>query len=494
MSVQKAASAGAWSAVDIVLRQGTAFVVAIVLARLLTPEDFGLVALLTFFSSLAIVFVQGGLTLALVQRVDSTHEEENAIFWSNLIAGSVFALFLIAIAPLVARFYQLPLLDPLMFVAAAQVVISALGAVQTSLLTRTLRFDQLTKTGILSSLLSGAAGIGAALAGWGVWALAVQILVLAAVSTIALWWVSDWRPAWSFRFSSIRSLLGFGVHISLSAILDVLFSSGLSLVIGKLYGIRDLGMWNRAAGITAFPTGIITSIVSRTALPLFSARADDTEGLLRGLRLATNFSMLLSLPMIIGLALLSDLVVVVLVGEKWLPAAPIMTVIVLAGAFMPMHILNIQLLLARGGSRVFLDLEIRKKLMGLVVLGAGCFFGLMGLAYAIVIFATLALVINTKPTQTSLGYGILRQLYDIRGIFLCVAIMAAGVQLLRTWITAGPFVELPILSLFGAALYFAVGFAFRVTAFREAVDLARVVIANRKGRGSPAPALAETGS
>ncbi|HEX8412646.1 MAG TPA: oligosaccharide flippase family protein, partial [Sphingomicrobium sp.] len=158
MSVERATRAGAWSALDIVLRQGVQFVVSIILARLLSPADFGLMALLTFFTSLSITFVQGGLSMALVQRQDTTREEESAVFWINLAASTVFGVLLVLIAPFLAKFYGEPMLRPLLFVAAAQVVLSALGAVQTALLTRTLRFDQLTKTGIVSSLVSGGLG------------------------------------------------------------------------------------------------------------------------------------------------------------------------------------------------------------------------------------------------------------------------------------------------------------------------------------------------
>lgn len=472
MSVQRAASAGAWSAIDIVLRQGIAFVVAIVLARLLSPEDFGLIAILAFFSGLSTIFIQGGLSIALVQRVDSTHEEESTAFWANLSVGIAFALLLIAIAPAIARWYRLPLLNPLMFVAAAQVVLSALGAVQTALLTRDLRFDQLTKTGIAASVLSGLAGTMTAVAGWGVWALAVQILTLAATSTLALWLVSDWRPACIVRIPAIRSLASFGAHVSLSVVLDSVFSNGIILVLGKLYGVRELGIWNRAAIMTGFPTGIISAIVARTALPLFAARADDPAALVRGLRLAVQVSMFLTLPMIIGFCLTSELVVVVLIGDKWIAAAPYMTLLVLAGAVLPMQILNLQLLLAAGRSKEFLSLEIKKKVVGVILLGVGALIGLTYLAYAYIAFSALALAINTSPTKRFLDYGLYRQLADIRGVLFCVFLMGLAVAALDVMISAHPATELVILTGSGCFVYFSTAFVFKVQALAEAQNLA----------------------
>ncbi len=476
MSVAKAASAGAWSAIDIVLRQGVQFVVSIILARLLVPEDFGVMALLAFFTSLSIVFVQGGLSMALVQRQYTTPEQETAVFWTNLCAGILFALILIAIAPWVARFYGYPLMDPLMYVVAAQVVLSSLGAVQSSLLTRTLRFDQLTKTGILSSVISGVLGVAAAMNGWGIWALALQILSQAAIGSAALWWVIDWRPAWRVRFASIRDLIGFGAHLSLSSVLEVVYAQGFILIIGKVYGARDLGFLSRATSIQNLPTGIVSAVIARTALPLFAARFADKDALLRGFRMSVGLAMLLSMPLMAGLAVLSDLIVLVLLGDKWMPAAPVLAVAAVGGVLLPLHVLNLQLLLAGGESRAFLKLEVQKKAVGIVCFGTGCFYGIMGIAYASVVFSVLAYWLNARPTKATLGWGIARQLADLRGIVAATLFMAAGVLALKPVMPFPPLISLCLLVAAGGALYLGFGFAARIRAFREAFDTAMLLV------------------
>lgn len=482
MSIAKATSAGLWSAADIVLRQLVGFAASIILARLLAPEDFGLIALLAFFTSLSIVFVQGGLSLALVQRQETTAEQENAVFWSNFCAGLLFALILIAIAPAVARFYGYPQMDALMYVAAAQVVLSSLGAVQTALLTRGLQFQTLTKTGIASSLASGAAAVAAAVAGWGVWALAVQILVQSAVASAALWWVSDWRPRWTVRFSSIADLARFGVNISLSSILDVLYSNGFVLVIGKVYGARDLGFLARATSIQALPTGIISQIIARTALPLFAARSNDKDALLRGFRMAVEIAMLLSLPLMAGLGVLADLVILVLLGDQWAPSAPVLAVAAIGGALLPLQILNLQLLLAGGDSRDFLRLEIRKKIVGTACFGTGCFFGIMGIAYASLVFAVLAFLINAAPTRRKLDYGAGRQIFDLRGPIALTLAMAGGVFAFRQAVDLPPAAMLIACTAVGGAIYVGGGFALRLAAFRTGLTLVQAVAGPRLGR------------
>ena len=483
MSSQAAARAGAWSAIDIVLRQVVGFVVSVVLARLLAPGDFGLIALLGFFISLSVMFVQGGLSLALVQRQGTTHEEENAVFWVNLIAGCAFGLLLIAIAPLVARFYGYPILRQLMYVAAALVVLSALGAVQSALLTRTLQFHQLTKAGIFSSLISGGLGIAAAYQGYGVWALAIQAIAMGATSSLAVWWLTDWRPKLSFRLGAIRELYAFGFYISLSSALEVLYSQGFALVVGKLFGVRDLGFLNRAYGIQTFPTGILSSAVARTSLPFFAARKDDPAALLRGFKLAAGLCMILSLPMMAGLALLSDLVVISLLGEKWLPAAPLVTIMAIGGILLPLHVLNLHVLIARGESKQFLKLEIQKKLVGVVCMGTGAFISVEGVVWGGVLFSFIALLINAEPTRRTLGYGMWAQFRDLWDVTAATLFMSVIVYLLKGTFRLPPLFELMALSSVGAIAFVSFGLILRLRNFREAFSIARLVV-RQKGISS----------
>jgi O-antigen/teichoic acid export membrane protein len=480
----KAASAGLWSAIDIVLRQGVQFVVTIILARLLSPADFGVIALLVFFSSLSMVIVQGGLSMALVQRQQTSVEEESAAFWWNLLASLGFAAVIVLIAPAVARFYGQPVLQPLMLIAAAQVVVGALGTVQQALLSRTLRFADLAKVGAFATVLSGAAGVAAAYLGYGVWALAIQLISSTILSTGALWLVSDWRPVLHFRLSTIRPIIGFGAWLSLSSTLEVLYSQGFALLVGKLHGVRDLGFYSRAASTQQLPTNVLSSIIGRVALPLFATRSDDREALRRGLRTALQLVMLVNLPLMTGLALLPDLVIVALFGEKWLPAAPILAILAWSGVIFPMHVLNLQLILAQGRSRTYLQVELVKKAGGIVFVVVGSFFGIMGLAMAQLLFSFVALAINIAPVGRSIGYGLIDQIRDLLGLVGVTAFMAVVVVLARQMLVAPPLPALLILTAIGAVTFFAVGLLFRVEAMREGMDLAKPLLLRRTAGNS----------
>ena len=488
MTVRIAAKAGAWSALDIVLRQGVGFAVSIVLARLLAPEDFGLMALLTLFSSLAIAVVQGGFTLALIQRQTTSHEEESTVFWCNLVASIAFAAIIIAVAPAVAKFYGYPVLQGLMFLSAGQIVLASLGAVQAALLTRSLRFDRLAMSGVVASILSGVAGITAAVLGWGVWSLGIQIITLATLNSAMLWIVSDWRPALRLRLRSIGGLYGFGLSISLSTMLEVLYSQGFAAVVGKLHGVHDLGLFNRASTTQALPSLIVSDIISRVALPLFSARTGDPDALKRGFRLSLRLATLITFPMAAGLAILSDLVLFCLFGEKWVPAARILTVLAFAGSLLPFHILNLQVLLASGQSKQFLIIEVKKKVVGIAVVLAGSLYGVMGLAYALVVGGVVSLLLNSAPAKRLTDHGLLAQLYDAREAMAATVFMGVVVYGTRAAISLSPWVELPVLVAIGVASYMAFGFGLRLASFSEALETARMLVRPKPPEDPLAPA------
>jgi O-antigen/teichoic acid export membrane protein len=233
------------------------------------------------------------------------------------------------------------------------------------------------------------------------------------------------------------------------------------------------------------PSLILSSVISRIALPLFSARARDPEALRRGLRTALGSAMLLNLPVMTGTALLSDLIVLVLFGEKWLPAAPILAILAWGSTLMPMHLLNLQVMLAEGKSSTYFRIEIVKKVLGVAGLTIGSFFGIVGLAYAQLIVNALALFVNVEPVRRSLGYGVARQIGDFGGIILVTAIMGGVVLSLRPFLPFSPILNLAILTLVGAAVYAGAGLALRVRGFLDATAMAKLLLGRRARAGGP---------
>ena len=473
MSGSRAVRAGLWSTLDLGLRQGVQFVASVVLARILLPADFGLIALVAFFSGFSIVFAQGGLPEALVQSRTTTHEEESSVFWWNVAGSLFFAAVLIALGPLLARFYDAPALPGLMVLAAGMAVAGALGGVQTALLGRALRFDLITRAGVAASVTSAVAAVCAAWLGAGIWALGIQMATLSGVYAGAIWLVSDWRPTLHFRLATIRRLLGFGGWYSLSTALEIFYSQGFALLLGKLHGLSELGLYNRAAGTQQLPANIFSAVIARVAFPLLSLRNDDVAAMRDGVRRANGLCMLVNVPVMVGLALTPNLVIEVLFGAKWLPAAPILAILAWSGVVFPLHVINLQVLLAQGRTRTYFRLEMIKKAIGLTAIAIGSVYGVLGLATAQLVASLIALGINAAPTKGSLDYGLLRQLRDIAGVGGAALAMAATVLLLRSLVELPPLPLLILLVGTGALAYVLAGLIVPNRSFRDAVDLAR---------------------
>lgn len=485
-----AAKAGLWSALDLALRQGLQFFVSVVLARLLTPADFGVIAIVAFFTSLSGIFIQGGFATALIQRVDSTHEEQTAIFWLGLALSAVMASVLYVSGDVIARFYNQSLLAPLMIVAGVQIILSALGSVHSALLARDLRFDLTMVSGILSSVISGVVGLATAFAGLGIWALAAQTCAAALISTISLWVFLPWRPALYFRLSVLKPLLGFGTWISLSGVLEIIYTQGSALLVGKMYGVQDLGFYNRAASTQQLPAMTLYSVIGRITLPLFAARIDEPEAVRRGLRTAIGLVMLVNVPAMIGISLLADPIVTTLFGYKWKAAAPILSILAIGGLLYPMHALNLQALLAHGGSARFFRIEVSKKFIGAGFVLVGTFYGVEGLAWAQVALSVVAFHLNAAPMGQLVGYGTTAQIRDVGQLMIPTLLMTAVVLLITHFVT-WPVMILPLAVLSGGMTYIFACYALKIRAFADAFDLVTDMMRRRNKRLAANPSQAQ---
>lgn len=470
---QQALSATLWSGLEIFLRHGLQFVVVIVLARLLTPDEFGTIALLYIFVGVAGVLADGGFSAALIQRQDVTHVDESTVFWFNLGMGATLALLLWLSAPSIAAFYQQPVLVPLVGVMALNVFITSLGAIHRALLTKQLDFRTQMKVGVLATTLSGGVAIALALQGAGVWALAAQMLCAATITTLALWGLHRWRPALVFSMDSARRLFGFGGYLLAAGLLDVAYTRLYTLLIGRFYSVRELGFYTRADTTQQLPVEAMTNILSRVAFPVFSAAAHDPARLQRGMRLALRGMMFINVPMMLGLAVVAEPFVLTLFGPEWRPAVPILQVLCLAGLFWPLHVINLNVLMAQGYSNLFFRLEVLKKVVGVGLTLVGALYGVMGIAWSQVVFNVLAFGINAHYTRRHLNYGVAQQVLDIYPTLLVGIAMAATVSAVSPHIELGYPIELLTLVILGAAVFSVVALSFNIGPCRDALDMLR---------------------
>lgn len=469
----RAISATLWSGADIFLRQGLQFVVSIVLARLLSPEEFGTIALLYLFTGLASAFVDCGLSAALIQRQDITRTDESTVFWFNLAMGAIVALALWGAAPAIAVLYKLPILAPLTAVMALNIVLGALGSIHGILLTKRLDFRTQMKVGAITTLISGSAAIYMAMNGYGVWTLAAQTVVATSATTALLWVFNPWRPALVFSLVSARRLFAFGGYMLVSGLLDTAYNRMYSLLIGIFYSVRELGLYNRADSMKQLPSGMLTSILGRVAFPIFSAAASDKVQLRRGFQLALRGMMLINVPMMLGMAAVAEPLVLTLFGDKWLPAVTAMQVLCLGGILWPLHVINLNVLMAQGHSNLFFRLEVTKKLLGMALLAVGTFYGVMGIAWSQVVFNVLGFAVNAHYTKRHLNYGAVAQTLDFLPTLVITIIMALSIHWGRAQIKMDPAWELIILSTTGALIFLVLSWIFHLAALQDALDLLR---------------------
>lgn len=468
---KKALSATLWSSADFFIRQGLQFLVSIVLARILSPEEFGTIALLFLFTGIASALVDSGFSAALIQKQDSTHLDESTVFWFTIIASIVMALLLSLLSPSIADFYAMPTLVPLTILMAVNIIINALGAVHATLLTKQLDFKTQLKIGAWASLLSGVLAIVMAFMGHGIWALAAQMVCASLISTALLWLFKPWRPRFAFSKESAKSQFSYGGYLLAASLIDIIYTRGYTLLIGKFYSVRDLGFYSRAEGVRQLPVSGLSSVLVRVAFPLFSAAAHDKVLLRRGMQFATRAMMLINVPMMMGLAVAAHPLVLVLLGEQWLPMVPLLQVLCIGGILWPLHVLNLNVLTAQGHSKLFFRLEFIKKLLGILFLIVGSFYGVLGIAWSQVGYSVFAFFINAHYTKQHLNYGVLAQTQDFITILAIGVVMALLVFLLDRQLSLVPVLQLLVLVLVGVFIFCGLAWAFRLQAWQDAVHL-----------------------
>lgn len=454
-------------------RQGLQLGLSIVLARLLTPREFGTIALLSLFLGVAGAFVDGGLSGALIQRQDVTHTDESTVFWFNGATGLLAAMAVGLAGPWLARFYGSPVLNDIAPYLGLNVLLGACGAIHGTLLGKRLDFKTQMMIGSIATVAGGAVAISMALRGKGVWALVALALVTTGTTTGLLWVTSSWRPSFSFSVQSAKKLFGFGGYLLASSLLESLFSRAHTLVIGKLYGPSDLGQFSRAENTSQVPAGVLSGVLSRVAFPVLSAAGGDREKVSRGLRTAIQGIMFINVPLMLGLAAVARPLVLTLFGDAWAPSILPLRVLCLAGMLFPLHVLNLSALMAQGRSDTFFRLEVAKKVVGTVLLVAGSYLGLMGIAWSRVIFSALAFGINAHYSRIYLSYGAVSQIRDCApAVYLAVPIMAL-VWWLDGIVACPRGVQVGMLVVLGGGGYLLAAWCLRFTAIYEGVRLLR---------------------
>ena len=461
-----------WSSIERFSVQGIQFLVMIVMARLLTPKDYGLVGMGAIFIAVAQSLVDSGFSQALIRKQNRTETDNSTVFYFNIVVGILLYLVLFAIAPLVAIFYDSPELTALMRVVCLSVVFNSFVVVQRALLTVNIDFKTQAKASLTAAVVSGVIGIGMAYSGFSYWSIVAQQLVNLGLNTLLLWIFTRWRPRWIYSWGSFRELFTFGSKLMVSGLLDVVYRNMYLLVIGKVFTASSLGYYTRANQFAEFPSSNLTGIMQRVTYPVLCQIQDDDERLAQIYRRFLRLSAFLIFPLLVGLSAVAEPFVLLLLKEQWLFAATLLQIICFAMMWYPIHAINLNLLQVNGRSCFFLRVEIIKKAIAVLILCVTIPMGLIVMCVGQILSSLIALIINTNYTGKLIQVGFLRQMRDLLPTLL-LSLSMWGVVYGITSCLSGIILQLIVGIIAGMVYYIALSALFHFPELKELYSIIR---------------------
>ena len=412
----KALKGSIWGAMERFWVHGVQFLVMLVVARILSPKDYGLVGMLGILIIVSQTLVDSGFGQALIRKKDRDDVDCSTIFFFNIVLGVFFYLILYFIAPMVASFYEQPLLQPILRVFGLVIILNSFTIVQGALLTANLQFKKMSMAPMAASITSGIAAIVMAVRGWGVWTLVYQQIIYGIVNLCVLWFYSPWRPQWVYSWKSFREMFAFGANLMISGLIDTIYRNLYTLVIGKIFNAQKLGFYTRAVHYAQLPAHNINSIVMRVTYPILCKMQDNDDRLRENYRKLLKVTAFVIFPIMCGLAGASYPSIVLLIGKKWEFSTVLLVPICFMMMWYPIHAINLNLLKVKGRSDLFLRLEIIKKFFGVIILVASIPFGLVFMCYAQIAHSLISLAINTYYTGKLINLGYLPHPVDFLGV------------------------------------------------------------------------------
>ena len=420
-----------WKFGERVSAQLVNFIVSIILARLLLPDDYGLIALVTVFITICNKVVVSGFATSLIQKKDADNLDFSTVFYFSLAMAVILYAGLFFSAPFIADFYSKES-NPELFVQVIRVMglnlfIIAVNSVQQAYVSRTMQFRKFFFSTIAGTVVSAIAGIALAYMGKGVWALVAQNMILALVNGIVLWFMVKWRPQLKFSFKRLKVLYSYGWKIFVASMIKILYTDLRSLVIGKVYTAADLAFYNKAQ---SFPQLIDTNVegtIDSVLFPAISKKQNSIDEMRAMLRRAIKTTSFILMPLLAGLSAVAKPFIIILLTDKWAESIPLMQILAFSFIFAPVELENLQAIKALGRSDVALKVEIIKKVLGVIILIVSIPFGVTAIAIGMVISTTLSAIINAIPNKKLLGYTFKMQLADILPSLLISLVMFAAV-------------------------------------------------------------------
>ncbi len=444
--------------------QGIQFLVQIILARILLPEEYGVIAIISVFIIIANVFVQSGLNTALIQKKDTDDTDFSSVFYLSVVVAGIVYTVLFFISPVIASFYNEPKLISLLRILSTTLFLGAINSIQNAIIAKNMQFKMLFYSSLISSMVSGVIGITMAYMNFGVWALVAQQIINQFTITFVLWFTVKWRPKLIFSIDRVRGLFSFGWKLLVSSLLDTFYTNVRSLIIGRIYNAEMLAYYNRGE---QFPSLIITNIdtsIQSVMFPTLAQQQDNKQRVKDMMRRSIITSTFLIFPLMVGLAVIAKPLIVVLLTDKWAPSVSFLQISCAVYALYPIHTANLQAINALGRSDIFLKLEIIKKIIGVIVLVITVFYGVYAIAFGMLIVGIICTFLNAYPNLKLLNYSYKEQLMDIMpglGLSLIMGIAVYCIYFLDLFMV----LTLVLQVIIGVVVYFSMAYILRLECF-----------------------------
>lgn len=466
-----------WKFLEKTGTQGIQFIIQMVLARILSPKDYGVVALITIFINLANVFVKGGFGSALIQKKDADELDFSSVFYLSLFTALILYIILFFSASSISEFYNMPELEKTIKVLALILFIGGFNSIQNAIIIKEMLFKNLFYSNFGAGIISGVIGIILAYNNFGIWALVYQQLTNTLFISIIFWFTIKWRPSLKFSLSRLKELFNFGGKLLLSSLLETAYRNLTNLIIGKFYSPAMLGYYNRGH---QFPNLIADNFDGSIQAVIFPALVQEQDNIKRVKELTRRGIMISSyiiFPSMIGLGVVAEPLVKILLTEKWLECVPFLRIFCLSFSLWPIHTANLQAITAIGRSDIYLKLEVTKKIVGIIIIIISVRFGVYAIAVGTLVAGIISSFINVLPNKKLLDYSYLEQMKDVLPAFILSLIMGVivyGITLLRF----SSLLTIIIQIFLGGIIYILLSYLFKIESFMYLLKM----IKNKRGR------------
>ncbi len=462
-----------WSAVDRFSAQGIQFVFSILIARMLMPEDYGVIAMLNIFLAVSQTFIDSGFGTALIRKIDRTETDFSTVFYFNIAVAVFFYLGLFFAAPAIANFYNTPILVPVTRVTAINLIIGSFSGIHNAKLSIAIDFKSRAKISIVSAVFTGAVGLWMAYSGYGVWTLAVQTVFAGIIRTIMLWVIVKWYPKLGFSWLSFKEMFSFGSKLLASGLLDTIYNNIYPLVIGKFFSSTTLGVYSKANSLAQFPSSNITSVLQSVTFPVLSTIQNEEDRLADAYKRFLRIAAFVVFPLMLGLSSVADPFIRIVLTDKWEGTIYLLQIICFSLMWYPIHAINLNILQVKGRSDYFLKLEIIKKVQGVIILCITVPMGIVAMCYGQVISSMISLIWNTYYTKRLIGYGYWAQMRDLLPIFVHSLVMW-GIVLLVVSLMPNLWLKLIIGVLTGMIYYLVGAFIMKFPEMNELLTILKL--------------------